>query len=86
MGPLTQLPGMVVHPQQQQHYPPSRPLYPQDVTLQEVPNGHDLTSTGRSQSKPLTKTKSYRTQFFCLFVHVTSLKTVNEPSKVKYAF
>ncbi|XP_029629323.1 protein c-ets-1-B isoform X2 [Salmo trutta] len=45
MGPLTQLPGMVVHPQQQQHYPPSRPLYPQDVTLQEVPNGHDLTPT-----------------------------------------
>ncbi|KAK6296611.1 hypothetical protein J4Q44_G00327530 [Coregonus suidteri] len=45
MGPLTQLPGMVVHPQQQQHYPPSRPLYPQDITLQEVPNGHDLIPT-----------------------------------------
>uniref|UniRef100_A0A4W5K3K3 V-ets avian erythroblastosis virus E26 oncogene homolog 1 n=1 Tax=Hucho hucho TaxID=62062 RepID=A0A4W5K3K3_9TELE len=45
MGPLTQLPGMVVHPQQQQHYPPSRTLYPQDITLQEVPNGHDLVPT-----------------------------------------
>ena len=43
VGSQTQHPG-VVHPQQ--HYP-SLPLYPQDVPLQEVPNGHDLCHTGK---------------------------------------
>eukprot|EP00064_Thunnus_orientalis_P000487 superscaffoldBa00000025_g488 len=42
VGPQTQLPG-VVHPQQQ--YYPSQPLYPQDIPLQEVPNGHDMCPT-----------------------------------------
>ncbi|KAJ7995464.1 hypothetical protein DPEC_G00244830 [Dallia pectoralis] len=44
LGLQTQLPGVVVQPQQ--YFPPSTPLYPQDVTLQEVPNGHDLVPTG----------------------------------------
>ncbi|XP_071327671.1 protein C-ets-1 isoform X5 [Trachinotus anak] len=42
LGPQTLLPG-VVHPQQQ--YYPSQPLYPQDIPLQEVPNGHDVCPT-----------------------------------------
>ncbi|KAG7223022.1 hypothetical protein INR49_015911 [Caranx melampygus] len=45
LGPQTQLPG-VVHPQQQ--YYPSQPLYPQDIPLQEVPNGHDMCPTGKN--------------------------------------
>lgn len=45
MGPHTQFPG-VVHPQQQ--YYPSQPLYIQDITLQEVPNGHDVCPTGKN--------------------------------------
>lgn len=47
MGPQAQLPG-VVHPQQQ--YYPSQPLYLQDIPLQEVPNGHDMCPTGKTQT------------------------------------
>lgn len=50
MGPQTQLPG-VVHPQQQ--YYPSQPLFPQDIPLQEVPNGHDMCPTGKNWTQSL---------------------------------
>ncbi|KAK2846992.1 hypothetical protein Q5P01_009991 [Channa striata] len=50
VGHQNQLPG-VVHPQQQ--FYPSQPLYHQDIPLQEVPNGHDMSPTDVRSSQAL---------------------------------